>query len=379
MSHVAFLVPTLDRLAGAERQVLLLAEGFRKRDWRVSVVTLSGNGNVAREGLEARGVSFLSLGMRHGLADPRGWIRLHRWLRGNTPDVVHAHLPHAAWIARWSRLLAPMPVLIDTIHTSDTGGIGRHLGYRLSGWLSDRCSAVSEGVAAAYQSAHMVRGARLVLIPNGVDVDCWRPDPARRADLRQRMGFGEEFVWFTAGRLDPVKDYPTLLRAMIEVPEPARLVIAGAGPEESPLRRLAVELGLESRVRFLGFEPDVLPWVQAADAVVLASRWEGLPMILLEAGACALPAVATNVPGSREVVDDGATGFLTPAGDAVALGTVMKRMMCLDADARSALGQNARQNIVAHYSLARVLDSWEATYRNLLHGHERPARWRRGA
>jgi glycosyltransferase involved in cell wall biosynthesis len=379
MSHVAYLVPTLDRLAGAERQMLSLAEGFRNRDWRVSVVTLSGNGNAARAGLEARGVSFLSLGMRHGLAHPRGWMRFHRWLRRETPDVVHAHLPHAAWMARWSRLLTPMPVLIDTIHTSDTGGLGRRLGYRLSGGLSDRCSAVSEGVADAWRSAHMVPEERLNLIPNGVDVDRWRPDPAGRNDRRRRMGLGEEFVWFTAGRLDPVKDYPTLLRAMMKVSGAARLIIAGTGPQEGSLRRLAIELGIESRVQFLGFQPDVLPWMQAADAFILASRWEGLPMTLLEAGACALPAVATNVPGSREIVLDGDTGFLVPARDAAALATVMHRMTCLHADARSAMGQNARRHIVARYSLARVLDSWEAMYRNLLDRHPRPARWSRSA
>ena len=373
MSHVAYLVPTLDRLAGAERQVLLLAEGMRNRNWRVSVVTLSGNGNAATAGLEACGVSFLSLGMRHGLADPRGWMRFHRWLGREAPDVVHAHLPHAAWMARWSRVLAPVPVLIDTIHTSDTGGIGRRLGYRLSAWLSDRCSAVSEGVAEASRSAHMVPAERLVLIPNGVDVERWRPDLAGRSDRRRRMGFGEKFVWFTAGRLDPVKGYPTLLRAMMKVSGAARLVIAGTGPEEGSLRRLAVASGIESRVRFLGFQPDVLPWMQAADAFILASRWEGLPMTLLEAGACALPAVATDVPGSREVVVDGETGFLAPAGDAVALGTVMKRMMRLDANDRSAIGQKARRNIVARCSLARVLDSWEAMYRKLLDRHARPA------
>lgn len=371
MRHVAFVVPTLDRLAGAERQVLLLAEGLRQRGWRVSVVTLSGNGSAVRAGLGACGADFFSLEMRKGLADPRGWMRFRRWLGREAPDVVHAHLPHAAWMGRWSRLLARMPVVIDTIHSSHTGGLSRQLGYRLSGWLSDGCSAVSEGVAEAWRSAHMVRAERLVVIPNGVDVDRWRPDAAGRNDGRRKLGLGEEFVWFTAGRLDPVKDYPTLLRAMIEVPEPGRLVIAGAGPEEGRLRGMAAELGIESRVRFLGFEPDVLTWMQAADAVVLASRWEGLPMTLLEAGACGLAAVATDVAGSREIVADGETGFLAPAGDAVALGTVMKRMMCLDANERLAMGQKARRNIVARYSLAGVLDSWEGMYGELL---ERGAR-----
>lgn len=115
--------------------------------------------------------------------------------------------------------------------------------------------------------------------------------------------------------------------------------------------------------------------MQAADGLVLASRWEGLPMTLLEAGACALPAVATDVAGSREVVVHGRTGFLARAGDPLALGRAMKRMMCLDAEVRSALGQMARRNVVEHYRLGSILDAWEAIYRELLEQHARPARW----
>src|SRR5579871_6014220 len=150
MSHLALIVPTLDRLGGAERQVLLLAFGFRKRGWRVSVVALSGNGGGAARKLVAAGVGFQSLEMRKGLADLRGWLRMRRWLQEHAPDVVHAHLPHAAWPARWSRLGTPVPVVIDSIHTSNTGTWGRRMGYRLSNWLPTRVSAVSAGTAQAW-------------------------------------------------------------------------------------------------------------------------------------------------------------------------------------------------------------------------------------
>jgi glycosyltransferase involved in cell wall biosynthesis len=366
------VVPTLDRLAGAERQILLLAPGLRKRAWRVSVVALSGSGGAAADELAAAGVSFLSLGMRKGLADPRGWVRFRAWLRREAPAMVHAHLPHAAWLARWSRLGTPMPALIDSVHTSATGTLSRRLGYRFSQWLPDRVSAVSQGAAEAYVSARMIPAHRLIVIPNGIDVDRWRPDPDARTSLRQRLGFTGEFLWFAAGRLDPVKDYPTLLWAMMEVPRAAHLVIAGAGPDEAALRGLARQFGIESRVRFLGYQPDVLPWMQAADAFVLASRWEGLPMSLLEAGACALPAVATDVAGSREIVVDGETGFLAPPANSTALRSAMICTMRLDADSRSSMGRQARRRIVAQFSLEAVLDRWEAVYRELLDRH--PAR-----
>jgi glycosyltransferase involved in cell wall biosynthesis len=377
MNHVALVIPALDRLAGAERQVLLLAKGLVRRSWGVTVIALSGTGAESARELKEKGAGFLSLDMRKGLADPRGWIRFHRWLRLESPDIVHAHLPHAAWMARWLRLFAPTRVLIDSIHTSATGTLGRRLGYRCSGWLPDRVSAVSEGAAGAYRSADMVPLDRMIVLSNGVDVGHWRPDPSTRRELRQRLGLTSEFLWFTAGRLDPVKDHHTLLSAMIGVPGTAHLIIAGTGPLEAQLRSMTIQHGLESRVRFLGFQPDVLPWMQAADAFVLSSRWEGLPVSLLEAGACALPAVATDVPGSREIVAPGHTGFLTPAGDSAGLRAAMIRMMQLSAEERVNMGNQARQHILTHFSLDTVLDRWEALYHDLLENCPRPRRWAR--
>ena len=366
MSHVALLIPTLDRVAGAERQVVLLARGLAQRNWRVSLVSLSGNGGDAAADVRHAGAEFLTLDMRKGLADPRGWFRFHRFLRSQTPDVVHAHLPHASFLARWSHVTCPHPVLIDSIHTSATGGFGRRLGYVCSQWLPDRVSVVSQDAAAAYRSAGMVSPRSMILIPNGVDVEFWRPDLQVRARFRQAQGFGNEFLWFAAGRLHPVKDYPVLLRAMLEIHPPAQLVIAGAGPEEASLRNLALQFGIESRVRFLGHISNVLPWMQAADAFVLSSRWEGLPMSLLEAGACALPAVATDVPGNREVIAHGENGLLAKASNSFALRDAMIRMMCLQPRARVSMGATARCRVAELFSLENVLTRWDRLYRDLL-------------
>jgi glycosyltransferase involved in cell wall biosynthesis len=377
MNHIALLIPGLDRIGGAERQMMLLACGLLRRGWRVSVVALSGKGGDAAAALTAADVAFLSLGMRKGLADPRGWIRFNSWLRRERPDVVHAHLPHAAWFARWSRLAAPMRVMVDTLHSSSTGTLGRRLGYRSSKWLPDKVTAVSTGVALAHVEAGMVTAARLAVLPNGVDATAWQPDAEVRAAFRRVLGLEDEFLWFAAGRLDPVKDYPTLLQAMVEAPEAARLVIAGSGPMESELRRLSTELGLESRVQFLGFEPNVLRWMLAADGFVLSSRWEGLPMVILEAAACAVPSVATDVPGTREVIVDGLTGLLATAGSAPALQGAMARMMQMPPEERRAMGDRARQFVLERFSLDAALDRWEALYANLLQRNPRPLRWGR--
>jgi glycosyltransferase involved in cell wall biosynthesis len=374
MIHVALLIPTLDRLAGAERQVMLLAKGLSVRGWRVTVIALSGTGAEAQSDFNHSGVAFLTLGMRKGLADPRGWIRFRRWILRESPNIIHAHLPHAAWMARWSRLFAPIRVVIDTVHTSATGTLRRRLGYRWSEWLSDRVTAVSAGVAHSYQSARMVFPGRLVVVYNGVDVAHWRPDSSTRHVLRRRLGLIGEFLWLVVGRLDPVKDHATLLCAMLNAPGNAHLFIAGAGPLEAQLRSFTWQNGLESRVHFLGFQADLLPWMQAADALVLSSRWEGLPMSLLEAAACALPTVATDVPGSREVIVHNKTGFLVPAGDPRHLGDAMARIMSLSPHERNEMGARARVHILNPFSLDSVLDRWENLYHELLEAHPRPMR-----
>ena len=364
--HVAMVIPTLDRIAGAERQVMLLASGLRRRGWRVTVVALSGAGGSAADELREAGVQFLSLGMRKGLADPRGWTRFIGWLRREKPDVVHAHLPHAAWLARWSRLFAPAPVVIDTLHSSSTGGVGRRLGYRLSRRLPDQVTAVSQSVAESHGAFRMVRKQTMTVLPNGVDVDAWRSDEKTRAAARRELGLQDEFLWLAVGRLDRVKDYPTLLKAMAAVPAPARLIIAGRGPLLLSLARLSSHLGLSERVKFLGFERGIRRWLHAADGFVLASRWEGLPMVLLEAAACSLPSVATDVPGSREVVLDGETGTLVPPLDASALAWAMTAMMRTPAEVRRLMGARARQRVVEHFSLASSIDRWEDLYCELL-------------
>jgi len=376
LRHVALVIPTVDRIGGAERQVLLMASGLCRRGWRVTVVALSGCGGDAADELSDAGAGFVALGMRKGWADPRGWIRLNRWLKREKPDVVHSHLPHAAWLARWSRLLAPVRVAVDTLHSSSTGALGRRLGYRASDWLTDQLTAVSNAVADAHRSAGITRPEKLVVLANGVDVRVWHADAAVRSAVRRKLSVGDEFLWLAAGRLEPVKDYPTLLSAMAQVSEPSRLMIAGSGPLLGQLSQQAEQLGLGSRVIFLGFEADLQPWMQAADGFVLSSLWEGLPMGLLEAAACGLPAIATDAQGTREVILNGATGWLTPVGDANALAESMRRLMDTPLKDRRAMGNCARERAMKQNGLEAILDKWEELYGTLLQQNQTPARWR---
>jgi len=374
--HIAYVIPTVDRIGGAERQLILLAKGIAQKGWQVAVIALSGTGADTLKDLSSHGVHFHSLEMRKGLVDPRGWMRLHRWLASHNPDLVHAHLPHAALLARWSRIASPVRVLVDTIHTPATGDVLRRFAYRMSSHLPDVVTAVSTSAAAPWLDAGMVSQRDLAIIPNGIDIDHWTRNDEVREAARRRSGLEDRFVWLAVGRLDPVKDQATLLRAFACLSGSAHLLLAGTGPLEQALRRLSRELGIADRVNFLGFQNDVLNWMRQADAFVLTSRCEGLPLALLEACACELPAVITNTPGALEVIPHLGEEPV-PVGDAEALARAMNAVMSLSEAERRNLGSRERQRAVERFNLSTMLDSYEALYRGALAANPIPSRWKK--
>lgn len=364
--RIAFLIPTVDRIGGAEQQVLLLAKDLATRGHLITVIALSGTGGDRAESLRSSGVSFMSLRMRKGLVDPRGWQRFHCWIESHRPDVVHAHLPHAVLFARWSRLITPLRVLVETVHSPATGGLLRRIGYLTSVNQADAVTAVSRAAAQPWLSANMVKAANLTILANGVDLAHFKSDQAIRSTARRELRLRDEFVWLSVGRLDSVKDHATLLHALAKLTVNVRLLIAGCGPLENSIRHLASNLGISHRVHFLGFQPEVLHWMQLADAFVLCSRWEGLPMALLEASACTLPSVLTAIPAISELLPASLAGFTVPVGDADALASAMTAVTQLSEVERRDLGLLMRQSIAARFSLTTVVDEWEALYRTQL-------------
>jgi glycosyltransferase involved in cell wall biosynthesis len=140
-------------------------------------------------------------------------------------------------------------------------------------------------------------------------------------------------------------------------------LIAGTGPLHSALQEQIVSSGLTSNVSLLGLRTDVPALMQAADGFVMSSAWEGLPMVLLEASASSLPIVATDVGGSRDVIAEGETGFLSPAREPSSLADAMLRLMALSPDERRAMGDGARQRVMRTFDVERVADRWEELYR----------------
>jgi glycosyltransferase involved in cell wall biosynthesis len=363
------LLSTSMGMGGADKLLMSAAQEMRSRGHEVLIVSVTSLGSM---GLEARslGIPTESLEIRRGFPDPRGLVRLGRLVRRWRPDVLHSHMVHANLLARALRLFVPLPVLVSTIHNIYEGGPLWMTAYRLTNGLVDQMTIVSQAAADRFTRESIVPKELLRVVPNGVDLERFRKVAAgTRESLRRSLALEREFVWLAIGRFQPAKDYPNLLRAFVKVrshsPQTV-LLVAGRGPLQREMERLAEELGLAGGVRFLGVREDVPELMSAADGYVMASAWEGMPMVLLEAAAAGLPVVATSVAGNREVVEDEKSGFLVPPHESDALGTAMLRLMGLSESQRRAMGERGRELVRTQYGLGRLVDRWEELYREVL-------------
>jgi glycosyltransferase involved in cell wall biosynthesis len=308
----------------------------------------------------------------------KGFQRGRAFLSDFHPDLVHSHSFHANIFARLLRLFASPFIVLSTVHNVYEGGWHRMLAYRLTDSLTFRTVAVSQAAAERFVRLKAVPSGKCSVILNGIDlneigIDGFAPSPNRRARMREEMGIAASasppFVWLAVGRLAPAKDYPNLLRAFTRVrgEQPgACLWIAGdaRGDQKVPLEVLARELKIDDSVRWLGLRRDMPALLDAADAFISGSAWEGMPLAVGEAMAMEKPVVATDVGGVREMVGD--AGLLVPAKDSAALADAMIATMKKGREELAVRGSAARRRIADHFSMDATADTWETLYNSLI-------------
>lgn len=361
--HLALLVTSLS-YGGAQTQVVELARQFRARGWRVSLLSMLPP-EAFTEDLQRDGIEVVSLNMRRGVPSLRAWWQLVRWLRRERPTTVHSHMVHANLLARLARRPGGVRHLICTAHNIIEGGRGRELAYRLTDPWCDLTTNVSRAATRRYVQVGAVPADQILYVPNGVDSGTFRPDPQRRLEARQALGLGDAFTWLAVGRFEEAKDYPNLLRAfaLVQAAQPgARLLLVGDGPDRPAAQELVDTLGLHRHVSFLGLRGDVPALMNAADAYVMSSRWEGLPMVLLEALASGLPIVTTDVGGTGELVRPERSGLLVPPQDSGALARAMVDLMALPAAQRAAWREQGLTLMREEYAIDKVVQTWEGLY-----------------
>lgn len=354
---------------GVKTQVQSVSERFLGQGHQVVLVALRCKHQVGEIGdTDVQVVELFQSKKLSGIL--AGCWRALELMRSFRPDVLHAHSFHAILFARLLRLFVRVPYLVSTFHTSNNaannldGGRLFSSAYRITDPLTDISTNVSLESSESFVRSGALSGNRIVTIYDGFDTDRFLPRPEVRLDARQGLGINEHlFVWLAVGRLSAPKDYPTLFTAFARVacsmPETVLLVV-GDGPLEAALREQIRELGMEKRIRLLGRRIDVPELMNAADAYVLSSAWEGFPNALAEAMASGLPPLATDCGGVKELVAD--CGWITPPQDPLALASKMCEISRLPSERRWDIGMRSRARITERFSLQHCCRVWLDLY-----------------
>jgi len=205
---------------------------------------------------------------------------------------------------------------------------------------------------------------KIEVIYNGIDVHRFIPNPDIRDQTRRNLGIqADETVVIHVARLDPLKDHLSAIKAfeLLKETPGIKLLIVGEGPERNNIQAEISKLGLQTRVSMLGLRDDIPDLLNAADACLLTSRSEGIPLTLAEAMATQLPVVATNVGGVPEIVKDRETGFLCDAGDTESLASSISKL-CSSPEQRAAFGQAGRKRIIEHFNADAMHTQYQSKY-----------------
>ncbi len=289
-------------------------------------------------------------------------------MQADSPQIVQSFLFHANVVAPWAARRAGVPHVVTGIRVAERR---KRWHLRLARWADgwvDRHVCVSESVRAFSAGAGGLPNDKLLVIPNGVDLK--RFATARSAPPSD-LGIpsGRRLLAFV-GRLDRQKGLDWLLRLlprMLDGLPDYDLLVVGAGPRRVALAELAAQVGLVDRVRFVGYRGDIPKILAASELLLLPSRWEGMPNVVLEAMAAGKPVVATEVEGVVEALGPaGSRQIVRPDhGEAFAAKV---RVILQDAALAAELGQANRARVEEHFSITAMVESYERLYESLASG-----------
>lgn len=364
--RVAFIHEALGR-GGAERVISHLALGFVASGVEVLCICLDKIREIGCELIDA-GVNVISLDSARGY-DLRAVLRLRTILQRFQPTVINIHdrasLPYVC-LAKMLGVRAPIVMSVHGFLFYDQGT--RPLRYRLASKCVAVLTAESEKVASRY-AAHLSWFKPVTIIPNGVPEVKLSMEHRRRARLR--LGVDDDtFVFLSAGNARPEKGFEDLMlgaRLLAQGHSTRRFVvwITGGVNDQVYYKNLLnkkAEWGLKN-VYFLGFQEDILGVFLGADAFVLSSRSEGMPMVLLEAMMCGLAIVTTDVGAVPAIISD-ETGLMVKSESPVSLCEGMWKVLS-NTKLREAMSVSARRRALEEYTVVRMIERYRGVFRNV--------------
>lgn len=341
-------------LGGAEKVVCDLADQMSNLGHRVIVAYLTGEILVRPKNLNID-IVFLELNNLSQLYSSSG--RYRKLIQDFQPDIVHAHMVHANIFSRLNRIGCKIPKLICTAHNSNEGGKLRMLAYRLTNFLSDFNSNVSQEATESLISKGAFNQNNLTTVYNGIDLSKFKSFKTKKKN--------EEIMILSVGRFNEQKDYPNLFKAIKilkdnNLIEKVKFYIAGDGELRPYLEKTIEDLGINNNIVLLGKRSDIPELLNQSDYFVLSSRHEGLPTVVIEAMACETFVVATDCGGSAEIL--GETGVLVPIENSEALAKGLEQAMKLTEDQIRKNGKFARKRVEKLFSLEASVNKWLALY-----------------
>lgn len=354
------------QIGGAEKVAYNLAASQVTQGHHVHVVSLApGEHGPNAEGFATAGVTIHQVPKFGTTVDPTLPFRLAVLFRKVQADIVHSHNAQPLVYAAPAAFLARLP-LVHTKHGADAVD-GRAATLRKgAARLASAFVAVSQETANDAVRGGDASSASVQVIENGIDLSVYAPSLESRRNLRCELRLpSDSLIIGTVGRLATIKNQPLLVRAASRLlGSNIHLVFVGDGPQRKELEIAAVQCQRPESVHVLGQRLDVAQLLPGFDIFALTSDSEGLPMVLLEAMACAVPVLATAVGGIPEVIKEGITGFLVPKADESAL-ELRLRSLLNDHDLRATVGARARDFCLQYYSWTTMRDRYESLYARL--------------
>ncbi|HSD65724.1 MAG TPA: glycosyltransferase [Vicinamibacteria bacterium] len=367
-------------IGGPSIHVILLSAGLRPLGYETRLVVgkeAPREGNMLALAAEKNVTCEAMAGLGREIAplqDLRALVGLYRLMRAWRPEIVHTHTAKAGVLGRLAARAAGVPTVVHSYHGHVLRGYFSPARTALFRWLEARLAtvtdalvAVSESVKADLVGLGIAPAARIRVIPLGLELG-HLAGALPRGVLRREAGIPDAAPLVgMVGRLVPIKDVPTFLRAARIVRErrpDARFALVGDGAERPALESLCRELALDGKASFFGWRRDLEAVYGDLDVVVNASRNEGTPVALIEALAAAKPVVATRVGGTPDLLGDGERGRLVPPGEPDALaGAVLETLE--DSEAARRRARAGREHVLARHSSDRLVRDVEALYREL--------------